>query len=236
MQGDYYQLPTGKVAALYDKTPFPPLAQALREPNGLLAIGGTLTAARLIEAYQQGIFPWFNEDDPVLWWSPDPRMVLFPNELKISHSLAKRLKKLNYEVRINTAFKAVIRECANTARRQEDGSYAFGTWITEDIIKAYTELHRLGYAHSAETWVDDKLVGGLYGVAIGKMFYGESMFHHVTDGSKLAFVHLVKRLQADGFGMIDCQMKTSHLASLGAREISREDFSRQLQTLTRISS
>ncbi|HEY3301487.1 MAG TPA: leucyl/phenylalanyl-tRNA--protein transferase [Methylophilaceae bacterium] len=236
MSGDYYQLPTGKVVALYDKTPFPPLTQALHEPNGLLAIGGTLTAARLLEAYQQGIFPWFNEGDPVLWWSPDPRMVLFPKELKISHSLAKRLKKTDYEVRINTAFKAVISECANTARRQEDGSYTYGTWITEDIIQAYTELHRLGYAHSAETWIDGKLVGGLYGVTIGKMFYGESMFHHVTDGSKLAFVHLVKRLQADGFGMIDCQMKTSHLASLGAREISRDDFSRRLQTLTRTSA
>lgn len=232
MQGDYYQLPTGKVAALYDKTPFPPLTQALKEPNGLLAIGGSLTASRLLEAYQQGIFPWFNEDDPVLWWSPDPRMVLFPNELKISHSLVKRLKKTDYEVRIDTAFKAVIRECANTERRQEDGSYALGTWITEDIIQAYTELHSLGYAHSAETWINGELVGGLYGVMIGKMFYGESMFHHVTDGSKLAFVHLVKRLQADGIGMIDCQMKTSHLASLGAREISRDEFSRQLQILT----
>jgi len=236
MSGDYYQLPTGKVAALYDKTPFPPLTQALHEPNGLLAIGGNLNATRLLEAYHQGIFPWFNEGDPVLWWSPDPRMVLFPNELKISHSLAKRLKKSDYEVRLNTAFKAVIRECANTARRQEDGSYASGTWITEDIMQAYNELHRLGYAHSAETWIDGKLVGGLYGVAIGKMFYGESMFHHVTDGSKLAFVHLVKRLQADGFGMIDCQMKTSHLASLGAREISRDDFSRQLQILAKVSS
>lgn len=127
MSGDYYQLPTGKVAALYDKTPFPPITQALHEPNGLLAIGGTLSAARLLEAYQQGIFPWFNEDDPVLWWSPNPRMVLFPNELKISHSLAKRLKKTDYEIRINTAFKEVIRECANTARRQEDGSYTSGT-------------------------------------------------------------------------------------------------------------
>ncbi len=235
MQGDYFQLPTGKVAALYDQTPFPPLTQALQEPNGLLAIGGTLSASFLLEAYQQGIFPWFNEGDPVLWWSPDPRMVLFPSDLKISRSLAKRLKKSDYEIRFNTVFEDVMRACASTPRRQEDGSYADGTWINEDIIQAYSELHRLGNAHSAETWMDGKLVGGLYGVAIGKMFYGESMFHHVTDGSKLAFVHLVKQLQTDGFGMIDCQMKTSHLASLGAREISRHDFLRQLQLLTRLT-
>lgn len=233
MQGDYYQLPTGKVAKLYDKTPFPPLHQALTEPNGLIAIGGTLSASRLLQAYQAGIFPWFNEGDPVLWWSPNPRMVLFPNELKVSHSLAKRVKKTDYSFRINTAFREVITACASTPRRQEDGSYASGTWITEDIIEAYVELHLLGYAHSAETWIDEKLVGGLYGVAIGKMFYGESMFHHVSDGSKIAFVNLVKQLQLDNFGMIDCQMKTAHLASLGAREISRDAFYLQLQVLTR---
>jgi leucyl/phenylalanyl-tRNA---protein transferase len=236
MQGDYYQLPTGKVAALYDDTPFPPLNQALIEPNGLLAIGGNLSAPRLLNAYQQGIFPWFNQGDPILWWSPDPRMVLFPSELKISHSLEKRLKKTDYEIRFNTAFNEVIRACAETVRRHDDDTYSNATWITDEIVHAYSELHQLGYAHSIETWINDKLVGGLYGVAIGKMFYGESMFHRVTDGSKLAFVHLVKQLQAQGVGMIDCQMKTSHLASLGAREISRADFSERLQRLTKVIS
>ena len=229
MLEDYYQLPTGRVAALDISTPFPPVSYALAEPNGLLAIGGDLSEQRLLSAYQQGIFPWFSEGEPVLWWSPDPRMVLFPNELKVSRSLGKRLNQQDYEVRFNTAFEQVMLACANTGRPDQDG-----TWITDDIIAGYCRLHELGYAHSAETWIDGKLVGGLYGVAIGKMFYGESMFHHVTDASKIAFVHWVRYLQSQGYGMIDCQMKTAHLASLGAREIPRTEFLQRLRELVNL--
>ena len=211
---------------LIDNGSFPPAEQALLEPNGLLAAGGDLSPERLLAAYRSGIFPWYNEGEPILWWSPDPRMVLFPDELKISRSLAKRLKNPDYKVRFDTAFREVMLACASAQRRGQAG-----TWITEDIINGYCKLHELGFAHSAETWINGKLVGGLYGVAIGKMFYGESMFHHVTDASKIAFVHLVQRLQQQGFGMIDCQMKTPHLASLGAREIPRSEFSQKLAEL-----
>ena len=211
---------------LTDNGSFPPAEQALLEPNGLLAAGGDLSPERLLAAYRSGIFPWYNEGEPILWWSPDPRMVLFPDELKISRSLAKRLKNPDYKVRFDTAFREVMLACASAQRRGQAG-----TWITEDIINGYCKLHELGFAHSAETWINGKLVGGLYGVAIGKMFYGESMFHHVTDASKIAFVHLVQRLQQQGFGMIDCQMKTPHLASLGAREIPRSEFSQKLAEL-----
>lgn len=222
----YYQLETGYVLALDANTPFPPLDHALTEPNGLLAIGDQLRPTRILDAYRRGIFPWFSEGEPVLWWSPNPRMVLFPHELVISHSLKKRLKKTDYEVRYNSAFRQVIQACASTSRPTQHG-----TWITDSIMDAYCELHEMGIAHSAETWINGELVGGLYGLAIGKMFYGESMFHHVTDGSKIAFVHMVQRLSALGVGMIDCQMKTSHLASLGAREIPRHAFARILETL-----
>ena len=226
MHGDYYQLPTGKVAALDKDTPFPPINEALVEPNGLLAIGGDLSSDRLLTAYRSGIFPWFSEGEPVLWWSPNPRMVLFPQDFKTSKSLAKRLKKNDYEVRFNTRFRQVMEACANTSRPDQDG-----TWITPEIIDAYCELHQLGYAHSAETWIDNTLVGGLYGVLINKMFYGESMFHHVTDASKIAFAHMVEYLKDRSVGMIDCQMNTKHLASLGAQEISRADFMHQLTRL-----
>ncbi len=222
----YYQYATGRVAALERHDPFPDVHQALSEPNGLLAIGADLSPERLLQAYQLGIFPWFNANEPILWWSPSPRMVLFPNELKISHSLRKRLKKPDYEVRFNTAFAEVMQACASAQRPGQDG-----TWIHDDMLQAYYKLHQLGYAHSAETWIDGELCGGLYGLAIGKMFFGESMFHHVSDASKLAFVHLVQHLHASGVGMIDCQMKTAHLASLGAREISRQLFLKQLQEL-----
>lgn len=205
--------------------PFPPLESALREPNGLLAAGGDLSPQQLIEAYSRGIFPWFNPGEPVLWWSPDPRMVLFPGELKVSRSLRKTLKKRDYEVRVDTAFRQVMKACA--APRDGHG----GTWITPAMIDAYTELHRLGLAHSVETWMEGKLVGGLYGVSLGRMFYGESMFSLATDASKIAFVHLVRQLERWGFGMIDCQMKTAHLASLGAREIPRAEFSQKLSEL-----
>lgn len=226
MQGDYYQLPTGKVAALGDDTPFPPISNALTEPNGLLAIGGNLSSERLLTAYRSGIFPWFGKGEPVLWWSPNPRMVLFPQDFKVSKSLAKRLKKNDFEVRFNTHFRQVMEACANTNRPDQDG-----TWITSDIIDAYCELHQLGYAHSTETWIDNTLVGGLYGVMINKMFYGESMFHHATDASKIAFAHMVDYLKDKEVGMIDCQMNTTHLASLGAQEISREKFIAKLNDL-----
>ncbi len=226
MTGDYYQFPNGRVAAIDLDTGFPPLNQALTEPNGLLAIGGDLSVHRLISAYQQGIFPWFSEGEPVLWWSPEPRMVLIPNQLKISKSLSKRIKKKDYEVRFNTNFRKVMEYCASTQRAGQDG-----TWITENIIDAYCALHDAGFAMSAETWMDGQLVGGLYGVKLGRMFYGESMFHHVTDASKIAFVHMVHRLESIGVELIDCQMKTSHLSSLGAKEISRDDFISKLKEL-----
>lgn len=226
MQGDYYQLPTGKVAALGDDTPFPPISNALTEPNGLLAIGGNLSSERLLTAYRSGIFPWFGKGEPVLWWSPNPRMVLFPQDFKVSKSLAKRLKKNDFEVRFNTHFRQVMEACANTNRPDQDG-----TWITSDIIDAYCELHQLGYAHSTETWIDNTLVGGLYGVMINKMFYGESMFHQATDASKIAFAHMVDYLKDKEVGMIDCQMNTKHLASLGAQEISRAKFIAKLNDL-----
>jgi leucyl/phenylalanyl-tRNA---protein transferase len=215
----YYQLPTGRVMAIEHDCPFPPLELALTEPNGLIAIGGDLSPKRLISAYQQGIFPWYNEGDPIMWYSPNPRMVLFTDELKISKSLAKTLKNNAFETRMNTAFQAVITACSQTVRHGQAG-----TWISPDMIAAYTQLHDLGYAICAETWLDGTLVGGCYGVQIGRMFYGESMFHHVTNASKIAFVHLVNYLNSQGVEMIDCQMKTPLLTSFGGREIAREDF------------
>ncbi len=199
---------------------FPPLESALREPNGLLAAGGDLSPRRLIAAYRRGIFPWFSEGDPILWWSPDPRMVLVPAELKVSRSLAKTLRNKPYEVRFDSAFDDVIRACA--APREGEP----GTWITAEMRAAYNRLHRLGYAHSVETWIEGRLAGGLYGVAIGGMFFGESMFSHARDASKIALAHLARHLQAAGFGLIDCQMHTDHLASLGARQVPRERFQR----------
>lgn len=209
---------------LDNNTAFPPVAAALREPNGLLAAGGGLSPQRLIAAYRQGIFPWYNEGDPVLWWSPDPRMVLFPAELRVTRSLRKTLRNRRYEIRIDHDFQAVMEACAAPRNGQ-------GTWISPAMIAAYTELHRLGLAHTVETWIDGELAGGLYGVALGRMFYGESMFSRATDASKIAFVHLVRQLERWNFGMIDCQMKTAHLASLGAREIPRSDFAHRLAFL-----
>ena len=207
------------------ETTFPPLTSALKEPNGLLAVGGDLSPRRLLEAYRRGIFPWYSEGDPILWWSPDPRMVLVPEDLRVTRSLAKTLRNAPYEVRFDTAFDDVMRGCAAPRAGQP------GTWITAEMRTAYVRLHELGYAHCAETWIDDELAGGLYGVAIGRMFYGESMFSRRRDASKIAFVHLVGHLRAEGFGLIDCQMHTDHLASLGAREISRREFSRRLKDL-----
>lgn len=205
---------------------FPPVAKALREPNGLLAAGGDLSPQRLLAAYRRGIFPWFSAGEPLLWWSPDPRMVLFPDELKISRSLAKTLRNADYEVRLDTAFGDVIRACARKPRAGQSG-----TWITPEMQQAYRELHRLGYAHSVETWIAGKLAGGLYGIAIGQAFYGESMFADARDASKIALAHLCAYLKLRGFGIIDCQMETRHLASLGARPIPRCDFVARLDAL-----
>lgn len=202
---------------------FPPLEDALAEPNGLLAAGGDLSPERLIKAYRCGIFPWFNKNETILWWSPDPRMVLFPNELKVSRSLNKTLEKRDYEIRVDSAFNQVIRACAAPRKTQS------GTWIHSDMISAYTILHEMGLAHSVETWIDGELKGGLYGITQGKMFFGESMFSKVNNASKIAFVHLVKQLEKWNYSMIDCQIKTAHLASFGAREIPRKEFSYRLK-------
>lgn len=199
-------------------TPFPPVETALVSPNGLLAAGGDLSLHRLLEAYRRGIFPWFNPGEPILWWSPDPRMVLVPGELRISRSLARTLRNGGHEVRCDTVFEQVMRCCAAPRAAQSR------TWIGEDMIAAYCELHRSGYAHSVETWLGGRLVGGLYGVSIGRMFYGESMFSLASNASKIALAHLARQLERWEFGMIDCQMNTSHLASLGAREIPRSEF------------
>lgn len=207
---------------------FPPLERALDAPNGLLAAGGDLSPQRLLNAYRAGIFPWFNQGEPILWWSPNPRMVLFPKELTIARSLHKTLKKHHYEIRTDSVFTSVMQACAAPRKAQS------GTWIHPEMILAYTALHERGIAHSVETWIDGELAGGLYGIAIGKMFFGESMFSRVTDASKIAFVHLVKQLECWNFGMIDCQMKTKHLASFGAREIPRADFARILNNLVNI--
>ena len=230
MSHSYYQLATGRVAAIEGNCIFPPLQQALSEPNGLLAIGGDLSAGRLLSAYKQGIFPWFSEGEPVMWWSPSPRMALYPDELKISKSLAKTLKNNAFEIRINTAFQAVITACSNTPRIDKNGDYA-GTWISPDMIGAYCQLHTQGYALSVETWFNGELVGGCYGVKINRMFYGESMFHTQPNASKIAFVHLVEYLKSQQVGLIDCQMKTPLLSSFGGREISRDEFMQSLLKL-----
>lgn len=209
---------------------FPPLESALIEPNGLLAAGGDLSSRRLLAAYARGIFPWFNPGEPILWWSPDPRMVLFPDEFKVSRSLRKRLARDDYTVRADTAFAEVMSACA----APRDGQR--GTWISDEMRAAYSALHELGVAHSIETWMEGELVGGLYGIALGRMFYGESMFMRRTDASKLALAHLVARLKSWGFGMIDCQMETAHLASLGARPIPRSEFAQRLAALVNLPS
>ena len=233
MSHSYYQLSTGRVAAIERDCAFPLLNQALSEPNGLIAIGGDLSAARLLSAYSQGIFPWYNEGEPIMWWSPSPRMILFPNELKISTSLKKTFKKNPFEVRFNTDFRQVISACSLSPRGEQAGANQSNTWISEEMINAYCELHNLGYAISAESWLNNKLVGGCYGIKIGHMFYGESMFHKQTDASKVAFVHLVNQLKNEGVGMIDCQMKTPLLASFGGREIEREAFMQKLNFFCR---
>jgi len=202
--------------------PFPPLEVALTEPDGLLALGGDLSVARLLNAYQHGIFPWYSDGQPIMWWSPDPRTVLLPDELKISRSLAKTLRKKPYTITLNNAFADVIEACA--APRNDDE----GTWITSEMQQAYCELHHVGHAHSVEAWQGKQLVGGLYGIAIGQVFFGESMFAGANDASKAAFVHLVQHLKQAGFRMIDCQVDSAHLKSLGATQISRALFAEKL--------
>jgi leucyl/phenylalanyl-tRNA---protein transferase len=201
---------------------FPTLNKALSVPDGLLAIGGCLSKKRLLNAYRHGVFPWFNPDDPILWWSPDPRLVLFPHKLIISRSLKKTLRKAIFSITFDQAFDDVINACAQPRQQST------GTWITSEMDCAYRELHQLGMAHSVEAWCDDELVGGLYGVAIGQVFFGESMFHTQTDASKVAFIHLIEQFKDWGYQMVDCQVHTNHLASLGAEEIKRDEFKKLL--------
>lgn len=205
-----------------DSLTFPPLAKALREPNGLLAAGGDLTAERLVQAYRHGCFPWYQDGQPILWWSPDPRTVLFPEELHLSRSLRKCLNQGRFQVTFDRDFAAVIQACA--APR----SYTDGTWITDSMQAAYLQLHERGIAHSVEVWRDGELVGGLYGLAMGQLFFGESMFSRADNASKVGFVTLVERLRRWGFVLIDCQMPTEHLHSFGARAIPRADFAKYL--------
>ena len=199
---------------------FPPLEAA--SPEGLLAVGGDLNPDRLLSAYRQGIFPWYSDDQPILWWSPDPRAVLYPSKLHISKSLRKSLRTRGFEVSADRAFALVIAACAESRNRGE------GTWITSGMQDAYCALHRMGYAHSVETWHNGELVGGLYGLAIGKAFFGESMFSRVADASKTALVGLATSLAAEGYRFIDCQVVSEHLTSLGAEAAPRDRFASEL--------
>ena len=208
--------------------PFPPFEQALDEPDGLLAAGADLTPGRLIDAYSHGIFPWFNEGDPILWWSPDPRTVLAPHDFHVSHSLRKRLKQRQFTVTADTAFAAVLDECA--APRPDDG----GTWLTPPMKAAYLALHEQEHAHSVEVWMEGALAGGIYGVALGQMFFGESMFSRRTDGSKIALACLATQLGRWGFPWIDCQLETEHLLSLGAVAVPRRRFVAEVARLVRL--
>jgi leucyl/phenylalanyl-tRNA--protein transferase len=202
---------------------FPHPSQA--NADGLLAIGGDLKAERLIRAYQNGIFPWYNEGEPILWWSPDPRMVLFPENLKISKSMKSLFKKETFKVTVNQEFEAVVKQCSTISRNGQDG-----TWITKAMQNAYLQLHKMGYAQSVEVWKDQDLVGGLYGIYLEKqkVFCGESMFAKVSNASKYGFIWWVQKLKQKGIKLIDCQIYTEHLSSLGAEEISREDFLKHL--------
>ena len=219
------------IAWLDVNSPFPDVSKALAEPAGLLAAGADLSPQRLLQAYRPGIFPWFSEGQPILWWSTDPRMVLYTDHFVISDSLKKTLRKIErsrhtdgrWEVRFDSAFREVMRACAGPRRNE------VGTWISKDIVDGYCGLHRAGYAHSVEVWLDGQLVGGAYGVSIGRMFYGESMFARVSDASKVALAYLVHFLRQHGVQMIDCQQETRHLASLGAAPIPRSQFLQHLR-------
>jgi len=213
-----YQLPKEYV--------FPSPEEA--DPSGLLAIGGDLCLRRLLLAYCMGIFPWYSKGEPILWWSPDPRLILEPGEIKISRSLRRELKKGLFHITLDRDFPAVIQGCAEASRRGDPG-----TWIVKDMIFAYTRLHAAGFAHSVETWLDGRLVGGLYGVSIGGAFFGESMFSRVSDASKAALVYLAAALRSWNFSFIDCQVTTGHLVSMGAREVPRREFLEQLSRALR---
>jgi len=208
--------------------PFPPVEQALDQPDGLLAAGGSLTTRRLIDAYRRGIFPWFNEGDPILWWSPDPRTVLRPSRLHVSHSLAKKLRKGAFLITLDRAFARVLDGCA--APRAGDR----GTWLSLPMRRAYNALHEAGLAHSIEVWMDGELAGGIYGVGIGRMFFGESMFTRRTDASKIAIARLAAQLERWDCPLIDCQLETDHLLSLGAEHMSRTAFVAEVERLTKL--
>lgn len=201
-----------------DDLRFPPVE--LASPEGLLAVGGDLRVERLLEAYRHGIFPWYNDDQPILWWSPDPRAVIFPNKLHVSRSLKRTIRLGGFTVTLDTRFREVMHGCAGPRPQHPEG----GTWITAEMVKAYVQLHELGYAHSVETWQGGRLVGGLYGVALGSIFFGESMFTRVPDASKVALVSLVRQLQAWGFRIFDCQQPSQHIKTLGAEDIPRSEF------------
>jgi leucyl/phenylalanyl-tRNA--protein transferase len=205
---------------------FPDVEHALLEPDGLLAVGGDLEPERLLYAYRNGIFPWYGPDQPILWWSPDPRLVLFPEQLHVSRSLARTLRRRHFTVTLDTAFEKVVSECAAPRPGQA------GTWITPEMQAAYIRMHKLGHAHSVECWQQGRLVGGLYGLAMGRVFFGESMFTRVTDASKVGFVTLVRQLQRRDYRLIDCQVHTGHLESLGAGLIPRREFTRLLERET----
>lgn len=208
---------------------FPPVEEALQEPNGLLCVGGDLSVERLLEAYRRGIFPWFSAGQPILWWSPDPRTVLYPGEFKVSRSLGKTLRNRGFRTTVDQAFEQVMERCADPALRPE------GTWISPQMQAAYRRLHELDYAHSFETWDGNQLVGGLYGVALGRVFFGESMFSVARDASKVALHALVQASLAQNVRLIDCQVDSEHLRSLGARSVPRREFMRELATATRES-
>jgi leucyl/phenylalanyl-tRNA---protein transferase len=207
-----------------DNFGFPPLEEA--DEEGLLLIGGNVTPQRVLTAYRLGIFPWYNEEALPLWWSPDPRFVLFPDELRISKSMGKIISRNIFEFRINTAFEQVISNCASVKRKEQDG-----TWLTGNMKNVYLQLHKAGYAHSAEAWQDNQLVGGLYGLRLGKVFFGESMFSTISNASKFAFIKYIEYLRAKNTELIDCQVYTTHLESLGARLIDRADYVQLLKEL-----
>ncbi|WP_082087084.1 leucyl/phenylalanyl-tRNA--protein transferase [Teredinibacter purpureus] len=202
---------------------FPPTASALKDPDGLLAVGGDLTPPRLIQAYSRGIFPWYSEGQPLLWWTPDPRMVLLPENIHFGRSLKKLLRKQMFRITIDQAFETVMRQCGTIDRKEQDGS-----WITEEMIEAYVELNKMGVAHSVEAWLGDDLVGGLYGVALGSAYFGESMYSLVSGASKAAFSTLAQQLKRWQFELIDCQIESPYLASFGATEVSRDQFEETL--------
>lgn len=210
----------------HDLTWFPPVDSALKDPDGLLAAGGGLSTERLLAAYRRGIFPWYSEGQPVLWWSPDPRNVLFPREFRRSRSLRKSIRNRGYRTEIDTAFVDVVAACA------EPRASGPGTWITPGMAAAYGDLHARGFAHSIETWRDGELVGGLYGVALGRVFFGESMFSRATDASKVALARLVDESHVRDIALIDCQVESAHVTSLGSRPLPRAEFSRCIEELT----